>query len=109
MSNDSWQGPTPPKPPVPKIKVTQEQIFRICKLRKKVGWGALPLKHIFKFDVSESTYKRIIKANGLSLGSKIENKRIHVSFGVDCPDGALISTNWITFHIAEFSCVWDAS
>ncbi len=77
LSNDSWQGPTSLKPPLPKVKVTKEQILRICKLRKKVGWGALPLKHIFKFELSESTYKRIIKANGLSRGSKIENKRIH--------------------------------
>ena len=73
----SWQGPTLPRPPTPPVKVTQEQILRICILRKKTGWGALPLKHIFKFEVSESTYKRIIKANGLSRGSKIENKRIH--------------------------------
>lgn len=77
LSNNSWQGPIVPKPPTPPVKATQEQILRICKLRKKTGWGALPLKHIFKFEVSESTYKRIIKANGLSRGSKIENKRIH--------------------------------
>lgn len=77
LSNRSWQGPTSPKPPPPLIKATQEQILRICILRKKTGWGALPIKYIFKFDFSESTYKRIIKANGLSRGSKIENKRVH--------------------------------
>jgi len=77
LSNNSWQGPILPKPPTPPMKVTQDQILRICKLRKKTGWGAFPLKHIFKFEFSESTFKRIIKANGLSRGSKIENKRVH--------------------------------
>lgn len=77
LRDSSWKHPCLPKPPVPSVKVTQEQLLRICTLRKKTGWGALPLKHIFKFDISESTYKRIIKANGLSRGSKIENKRIH--------------------------------
>lgn len=72
-----WQGPVAPRPPAPKVKAGQQEILRICSLRKKTGWGALPLKHIFKFEISESTYKRIIKANGLSRGSKIENKRIH--------------------------------
>ena len=87
LSNDSWQGPIIPKPPVPLARVTQEQILRICMLRKKAGWGALPLKHIFNFGVSESTYKRIIRANGLSRGSKIENKRIHwVKWQRDHPD-----------------------
>src|SRR3989338_7836632 len=77
LSNPTWTGPIAPSPPPPVAKVQQEEILRICTLRKKTGWGALPLKHIFKFEVSESTYKRIIKANGLSRGSKIENKRIH--------------------------------
>src|SRR3989338_6783197 len=77
LSNPTWTGPIAPSPPPPVAKVQQEEILRICALRKKTGWGALPLKHIFKFEVSESTFKRIIKANGLSRGSKIENKRIH--------------------------------
>lgn len=77
LVDSSWEGPTFPKPPVPLTKASQEQILRICKLRKKTGWGALPLKYIFNFDFSESTYKRIIKSNGLSRGSKIENKRIN--------------------------------
>lgn len=77
LSNSKWQGPVAPQPPTPLVKVGQQEILRICNLRKKTGWGALPLKHIFKLEVSESTYKRIIKANGLSRGSKIENKRIH--------------------------------
>ena len=75
--NPSWQCPITPKPPIPQVKTSQENILRICKLRKKTGWGALSLKHIFKLELSESTYKRIIKNNGLSRGSKIENKRIH--------------------------------
>ena len=77
LADSKWHGPTAPRPPPPIVKIGQEEILRICNLRKKTGWGALPLKHIFKFEVSESTYKRIIKANGLSRGSKIENKRIH--------------------------------
>lgn len=77
LKNPFWNGPVKPKPPTPKNKASQEQILRICELRKKTGWGSLPLQHIFKFNFSESTYKRIIKANGLSRGSKIENKRIH--------------------------------
>lgn len=77
LSSPTWTGPIAPSPPPPVAKVQQEEILRICALRKKTGWGALPLKHIFKFEVSESTFKRIIKANGLSRGSKIENKRIH--------------------------------
>lgn len=77
LSNPFWQCPVSPKPPVPKVKASQEQILRICKLRKKTGWGALPLKYLFNFNISESTYKRIIRLNGLSRGSKIENKRIH--------------------------------
>ena len=71
LRNKHWQGPKLPKPPIPKLKATQEQILRICILRKKTGWGALPLKYIFNFDFSESTHKRIIRANGLSRGSKI--------------------------------------
>jgi len=63
LSNPTWTGPIAPSPPPPVAKVQQEEILRICTLRKKT--------------VSESTYKRIIKANGLSRGSKIENKRIH--------------------------------
>lgn len=77
LSNPSWSCPVIPKPPIPPVKADQEQILRICRLRKKTGWGALPLKYIFNFNLSESTYKRIIRSNGLSRGSKIENKRIH--------------------------------
>ncbi len=77
LPSSNWQGPVEPKPLPPPEKATQEQILRICQLRKKTGWGALPLKYIFNFNISESTYKRIIRSSGLSRGSKIENKRIH--------------------------------
>ena len=77
LRNSQWCGPVAPRPPSPVVKIGQQQLLNICNLRTKTGWGALPLKHIFNFEVSESTYKRIIKANGLSRGSKIENKRIH--------------------------------
>ena len=77
LKNKKWRGPSIPTPPAPETKVTQEQIIKICVLRRKTGWGPLALKHVFKWGFSESTYKRIIKANGLSRGSKMENKRIH--------------------------------
>jgi len=77
LSNYSWTGPKRPVPPKQILKATPEQIHRICRLRKKTGWGSLPLKYVFKFDLSESTYKRIIRRKGLSRGSLIENQRIH--------------------------------
>jgi transposase InsO family protein len=77
LSDSSWTGPKRPVPPKQYLKATAEQIHRICRLRKKTGWGSLPLKYVFKFDLSESTYKRIIKRKGLSRGSLIENQRIH--------------------------------
>jgi transposase InsO family protein len=52
-------------------------LLKIVALREKTGWGRQILKHIFEYPLSETTYRRIIKANGLSRGSKIENKRIH--------------------------------
>ena len=72
----SWTGPKKPLV-LPKIKVESEHIKRIIALRQKTGYGPLILKHIFPFEFSESTYKRIIKLNGLSRGSKMENKRVH--------------------------------
>ncbi len=48
---------------------------RIVCFREKTGYGPLILKHVFPFGFSESTYKRIIKANGLSSGSKMEHGR----------------------------------
>ena len=47
MNDISWQGPTKPNPPVPNTKATEDEILRICTLRKKTGWGSLPLKYIF--------------------------------------------------------------
>lgn len=75
-SNAEWNGPRKPSV-TPRVKVLDEHIERIVRFRKKTGYGPLALKHIFPFDFSESTYKRIIKANSLSRGSKIENKRVH--------------------------------
>lgn len=86
LQNKLWKGPKSPKPPT-NSKVTLEQVQRICKLRRETGWGAIPIKQIFKFDLSERTYTRIIKAKGLSRGSKIENQRIHwVKWQRDHPD-----------------------
>jgi transposase InsO family protein len=86
LINPLWEGPIKVKPPI-NSKVTSEQIQRICRLRQETGWGAFPIKQIFKFDLSERTHTRIIKANGLSRGSKIENQRIHwVKWQRDHPD-----------------------
>jgi hypothetical protein len=82
-----WEGPIKVKPPSPKVKISSDDILRICTLRKKTGWGAQSLKYSFDFEISERTYTRIIKSNGLSRGSKIENKRIHwVKWQRDHPD-----------------------
>lgn len=75
-NNPQWNGPHKPSV-APRVKVFQAHVERIVRFRKKTGYGPLVLKHIFPFGFSESTYKRIIKANGLSRGSKIENKRVH--------------------------------
>jgi transposase InsO family protein len=86
LIDPSWMGPIKTKPPI-NSKVTLSQIQRICRLRQETGWGAIPIKQIFKFDLSERTYTRLIKANGLSRGSKIENQRIHwVKWQRDHPD-----------------------
>lgn len=73
----SWRGPRAPVPPVPSVKVNEEMLARIIALRERTGWGREILKSEFPFELSETTYRRIIKANGLSRGSKIENKRVH--------------------------------
>lgn len=77
LSDVSWTGPKRPVPPKRALKAAPEQIHRICRLRKKTGWGSLPLQHLFNFDLSVSTYKRIIRHNGLSRGSAMENQRVH--------------------------------
>jgi transposase InsO family protein len=87
LSDSSWTGPKRPVPPKREFKANPEQVSRICRLRKKTGWGSLPLKYVFKFDLSESTYKRIIRRKGLSRGSLIENQRIHwIKWQRDHPD-----------------------
>lgn len=77
LADVSWTGPKRPVPPKRELKAEPNQIYRICRLRKKTGWGSLPLQYVFKFDLSVSTYKRIIRRNGLSRGSAMENKRVH--------------------------------
>ncbi|MCK5139932.1 MAG: transposase family protein, partial [Thermodesulfovibrionia bacterium] len=78
-------------------------LHRIIEFREKTGWGAYTIKNTFKFLYSESTIRRLIKSEGLSRGSKIENKRIHwVKWQRDHPDslwqmdGSKLSNgNWI--------------
>ena len=87
LFDSSWQGPCLPKPPTPKRTLKETNIKRIIDFRKKVGWGALTIKHVFKLECSESTIRRLIKSKGLSRGSKIENMRIHwVKWQRDHPD-----------------------
>ncbi|MEK6967881.1 MAG: DDE-type integrase/transposase/recombinase [Nanoarchaeota archaeon] len=95
ISDASWCGPKVPVPPKPLFKVTPEMLVRICRLRKKSGWGRVILKQLFPFDISESTYRRIIKLNGLSRGSKIENQRIHwVKWQREHPDSLWQLDSW---------------
>ncbi|MFH0711297.1 MAG: DDE-type integrase/transposase/recombinase [Candidatus Aenigmatarchaeota archaeon] len=69
--------------------------MRICNLRRSTGWGRVILKHVFPYSISESTYRRIIKINGLSRGSKIENQRIHwVKWQRDHPDSLWQLDSW---------------
>ena len=77
LKNKNWQGPIKTIPPRPLNIFSKIDSLRLCKFRYQTGYGPLMLKHIFEFDFSESTIKRIIKKNNLSRGSKIENKRIH--------------------------------
>lgn len=95
LGNSSWNGPCSPIPPKPSRKVTAEMLVRICRLRKATGWGRILLKEVFPFDLSESTYRDIIKVNGLSRGSKIENKRIHwVKWQREHPDSLWQLDSW---------------
>jgi len=73
----NWKHPTITRPPIPPKAIKYEERRKILKLRKITGWGSLILKNIFKLKCSESTIKRVIKAEGLSRGSKIENQRIN--------------------------------
>lgn len=87
IKDPSWKHPTITKPPVPSRALQEKELRKIIMLRKITGWGAIILKNIFKLECSESTIKRIIKVNGLSRGSKIENQRIHwVKWQRDHPD-----------------------
>ena len=95
LKDPTWAGPRAPLPPLPKTKVTPSMLVRICDLRQKTGWGRVILKRVFPFSLSESTYRDIIKINGLSRGSKIENKRIHwVKWQRDHPDSLWQIDSW---------------
>jgi transposase InsO family protein len=95
LSDPRWRGPRMPIPPKPSRKVTAEMLVRICRLRKATGWGRIPLKEVFPFSISESTYRDIIKMNGFSRGSKIENKRIHwVKWQREHPDSLWQLDSW---------------
>lgn len=72
----NWQGNRVPCPPIHR-KVTYDVAKRICTFRLLTGWGSYPLRLLLKYELSESTYKRVIRTAGLSRGSPIENKRIH--------------------------------
>jgi hypothetical protein len=95
LANPLWVGPKAPLPPVPATKITPEMLMRICTLRRTTGWGRTLLKQVFPFDLSESTYRDIIKLNGFSRGSKIENKRVHwVKWQREHPDSLWQIDSW---------------
>ena len=95
LADPDWRGPRIPVPPRPSPKVTPEMLVRICTLRKATGWGRIILKGAFPFSLSESTYRDIIKINGLSRGSAIENKRIHwVKWQREHPDSLWQLDSW---------------
>ena len=77
LKDPLWQHPKFCKPPTPKRALNEVNIKKIIDFRKKVGWGGLTIKHVFKLSCSESTIRRLIKSKGLSRGSKIENKRLY--------------------------------
>jgi len=92
-----WQGPKEPRPPILNAKITAEIVSRVTSLREKTGWGRGILKEVLPFNLSESSYRRIIKENGLSRGSKIENIRIHwVKWQRDHPDSLWQLDSWQT-------------
>lgn len=87
LNEPLWQHPKLSKPPIPKRAINKQNRNRIIEFREKTGWGAFPIKHVFKLKCSESTIRRLIKSKGLSRGSKIENMRIHwVKWQRDHPD-----------------------
>jgi transposase InsO family protein len=77
LEDPDWIHPTTPNPPIPGKVINPHDLTRILEFRRKTGYGAIIIKNVFNFSFSESTIKRTIKSNGLSRGSKIENKRIH--------------------------------
>ena len=90
-----WVGPMAPHPPIPAAKIIPTMLVKICNLRRKTGWGRIILKQVFPFDLSETSYRRIIKINGFSRGSKIENKRIHwVKWEREHPDSLWQIDSW---------------
>jgi transposase InsO family protein len=76
LCNPNWYGPAIPCVSAAR-RLTSEMSKEICSLRLQTGWGSFALKECLRIDLSESTYKRIIKTCGLSRGSPIEDKRIH--------------------------------
>lgn len=76
LRDPTWQGPVAPKPPIHPSKVSDAMLRRIMRLRVRTGWGRALLKAMLPYDLSESTYRDLIREYGLSRGSKIENKRI---------------------------------
>lgn len=95
LDNPRWPGPKSPVPPRPTVKVTPHMLVRICRLRRSTGWGRVALKQVFPYPLSESTYRRIIRINGLSRGSRIENQRIHwVKWQREHPDSLWQLDSW---------------
>lgn len=95
LTKRCWGGPIKPVPPLTKRKIHYKMVNRIIILREKTGWGRGILKAVLPYDLSESSYRRIIKANGLSRGSKIENIRIHwVKWQREHPDSLWQIDSW---------------
>jgi transposase InsO family protein len=95
LRDRSWPGPTAPCPPAPGRRVSARIRARILHFRRETGWGRVLLKRVLSYAVSETTYRRLIKASGLSRGSKIEHHRIHwVKFERDHPDSLWQLDSW---------------
>lgn len=110
LALQSWSGPCVPCPPS-QLKVTAQMSKRICSFRLLTGWGSYPLRILLRYEISESTYKRLIRTAGLSRGSKIENVRIHwVKWQRAHPDSLwqldsfqLVDGSWMTCVIDDCS------
>ena len=77
LCDPTWQGLVVPKPLVPPTKVTDDVLRQIIRLRSRTDWGRVLLKARLPYELSLSTYCRIIKERGFSRGSKIKNVRFH--------------------------------